>query len=72
MHSRQMCQSKKGNYFKKEIFQEYSRNHTCKKYEENIGEGVQQEERSCDEVETVREFTYLGDRVSAGGRCVLL
>ena len=23
----------------------------------------------CDEVETVREFTYLGDRVSAGGGC---
>ena len=23
-------------------------------------------ERSCDEVETVREFTYLGDMVSAG------
>ena len=25
-------------------------------------------ERQCDEVETVMEFTYLGDRVSAGGR----
>ena len=25
---------------------------------------------SCDEVETVRELTYLGDRVSAGGGCV--
>ena len=25
--------------------------------------------KSCDEVETVREFTYLGDRVSAGGGC---
>ena len=24
---------------------------------------------SCDEVETVREFTYLGDRVSAGSGC---
>ena len=23
----------------------------------------------CDEVETVREFTYLGDRVSASGGC---
>ena len=28
---------------------------------------MEQEERLCDEVETVREFTYLGDRVSAGG-----
>ena len=25
-----------------------------------------QEEKLCDEVETVWEFTYLGDRVSAG------
>ena len=23
----------------------------------------------CDEVETVREFTYLGDSVSVGGEC---
>ena len=26
-------------------------------------------EKLCDEVETVREFTYLGDRMSAGGGC---
>ena len=26
-----------------------------------------QEGKTCDEVETVRKFTYLGDRVSAGG-----
>ena len=32
-------------------------------------ENVEQEEKLCDEVETVREFTYLGDRVSAGGGC---
>ena len=25
--------------------------------------------KSCDEMETVTEFTYLDDRVSAGGRC---
>ena len=25
--------------------------------------------KSCDEVETARKFTYLGDRVSAGGGC---
>ena len=30
---------------------------------------MEQEEKSCDEVETVRELTYLGDMVSAGGRC---
>ena len=26
-------------------------------------------EKSCDGVEAVRGFTYLGDRVSAGGGC---
>ena len=30
---------------------------------------MEQEEKLSDEVETVREFTYLGDRVSAGGGC---
>ena len=29
-----------------------------------------QEENLCDEVETVGDITYLGDRVSAGGGCV--
>ena len=31
------------------------------KCEGNIGEAVEQDEKLCDEVETVREFTYLGD-----------
>ena len=30
---------------------------------------MEQEVKLCDEVETVKEFTYLGDRVSAGGGC---
>ena len=30
---------------------------------------MEYEEQLSDEVETVREFTYLGDRVSAGGGC---
>ena len=47
----------------------FSRNITCRKGEGNIGEVVQQEEKLCDEVETVSGFTYLGDRVSAGGGC---
>ena len=41
----------------------------AKKCEENIGEVVDQEEKLCNEVETVTEFTYHGDRVSAGGGC---
>ena len=30
---------------------------------------MEQEENVCDEVKTVMEFAYLGDRVSAGGGC---
>ena len=30
---------------------------------------MEQEVKLCDEVETVSEFTYLGDRVSVGGGC---
>ena len=44
----------------------FSRNLACRKCEGNIGEAVEEEEKSCDEVETVREFTYLGDWVSVG------
>ena len=30
---------------------------------------MEQKEKLCDEVEAVREFTYLGGRVSTGGEC---
>ena len=30
---------------------------------------MEQEERLCDAVETVRKITYQGDRASAGGGC---
>ena len=30
---------------------------------------MEYDEKLCDDVETVREFTYLGDMVSAGGVC---
>ena len=30
---------------------------------------MEQEVKLCDEVETVGEFKYVGDRVSAGGGC---
>ena len=33
---------------------------------------MEQEVKICDEVETVIEFTYLGDRVSGGGDSRLL
>ena len=46
-----------------------SRNFTCRKCEGNIGEAVEHEEELCDEFETVRESTQLGDRMIAGGGC---
>ena len=33
----------------------------------DVGEAVEHEEKISDEVETVQEFAYLGDRVSACG-----
>ena len=30
---------------------------------------MKHKEKQCDEVETVKKFTYHGDRVSAGGGC---
>ena len=51
----------------KSVTPKLSRNFTCRICEENIGESVEHEEKLCDEVETVSVFTYLGDRVSAGG-----
>ena len=45
------------------------RDFACRMCAGNIGESVEQEEMVCDEVEAVKEFAYLGDRVSAGGGC---
>ena len=53
----------------KTVTSKLSRNLACRKCEGNIGEAVEQEEKISDKVETVRELTYLGDRVSAGGGC---
>ena len=36
---------------------------------DGIGEAVEQEEMPCDNVETVRKLTYLGDRVIVVGGC---
>ena len=53
----------------KRVTPKFSRSLTCRKCEGNIGEAVEQEVKLCDEVETVAEFTYLDDRVSADGGC---
>ena len=55
-----MCWSKEGDHKVVEKF-------ACRKCEGNIENAVEQEEKLCDEVKTLREFTYLGDLVSAGG-----
>ena len=51
----------------KRVTPKFSRYFTCRKCEGNIGEAVEHEEKLCDVAESVREFTCLGDRVSAGG-----
>ena len=43
----------------------FSRNYFYSKCAENIGKAVEQEEKSCDEVEIVREFTYPDDSESS-------
>ena len=55
-----MCWRENGN---SKVFNKFY----MQKCEGNIGEAVEQEVKLCDEVETVSEFTYLGDRVSTGG-----
>ena len=46
----------------------YSRNCACRKCKWNFGDAVKVEDKLY-EVETVREFTCLVDRVSEGGEC---
>ena len=53
----------------KRVTPKFSRNFSCRKCDGNIGEAVEQEVKLCDEVETVHEYTHLGDRVSACGGC---
>ena len=42
-------------------------NFACRKCKRNIGEAVEQEEKLCDEVETVKKSTYLCDKINSGG-----
>ena len=58
-----MCQSEKGD---SKVFKEFYMHKMFLLY---FGVVDLQKYRLCDEVETVWEFTYLGDRVSAGGGC---
>ena len=47
----------------------FSRNFACRKCDWKSGEAVEHEEGLCDDVETVKGFMSLSDRVSVGGRC---
>ena len=53
-----MCQSENGD---PKVFKKF--------YMQGILERQWSRKKGCDEVETVREFTYLGDRVSSGEGC---
>ena len=53
----------------KRVNAKVSRNFACRICEGNIGEAVEQGEKFFDEVESVMEFTYLGDRMCVGGGC---
>ena len=53
----------------KRLTEKFSRNSTSRICEGNIAEAVEQEERPCNEEETVREFTSLGDRIRTCEKC---
>ena len=53
----------------KRVTVKFSRNFVCRNCKGNIAETVKQEETLCDEIETVKIFTYFGGRVSADGEC---
>ena len=53
----------------KSIIPKFSRHFTCRKCEGNIEEAVEQEEKLFDKMKTVRDLTYFGDKISAGGGC---
>ena len=53
----------------KRVTPKFSKKFTCRKCVGNIGDSVEQEVKLCDKVETVIEFTFLGDSVIDGGGC---
>ena len=53
----------------KKVTPKFSRNFVCRKCELKIGEVMEQEEMLCDEVESVKEFTYIGYMVNIGKGC---
>ncbi|XP_006813953.1 uncharacterized protein LOC102807557, partial [Saccoglossus kowalevskii] len=53
----------------KRVTQRLAQDFACGRCKNGVGRVVEQEEKLCDEVETVKEFTYLGDKVSVGGGC---
>ena len=53
----------------KRVTQRLAKDFVCGRCEKGVGGVVEQREKLCDEVESVKEFTYLGDKVSVDGGC---
>ena len=53
----------------KRVTPRLGRDFVCGKCERGVGGMVEQVEKLCEEVETVKEFSYLGDRVDVSGGC---
>ena len=53
----------------KRVTPRLGRDFVCRKCERGVGGMVEQVEKLCEEVETVKEFSYLGDRVDVSGGC---
>ena len=53
----------------KRLTQQFLQNVVGRKCEGNLGEVLERKERLFNEIETIGEFAYLGNRMSAGGGC---
>jgi len=53
----------------KRVTPRLAKDFVCRRCDKGVGEMEQQVEKLCDEVETVKEFSYLGDRVDGSGGC---
>ena len=51
----------------KRITPMFKKHFACRTCEDNVGEVVEQEAKLCNELEAVRELTYLFDSVGSGG-----
>ena len=57
-----------GKSYQQILFAENEEGILERQWRRNIGEAVEQEEKLCNGAKTVRESTYLGDRMRTCGR----